>query len=417
MKLFTASLVVLVVFLVPNTLFAQESEENENSAEYVSLKYSYNFSHPRYLDRGNIAELAIAPISLVNGVVSEEFGNSSLTVKLSLSAVAVIIEGPVLKAAHEYGHFSAHSKGGFYDYAFEKDVRSFAGRRSFAYIVPRAYADGLGITDDYYANNDWDKVDAELKRRPDAYQRFWAAQYAGGLNEEEVIRTRLARRITDGRFSGLEAVPYFLAALSTIAYNENDLDEYVSALEKRGIGTSASQIKAISALRLLSGSSIAAAKIGYGWLSNSNVVTDISSVDMRTSVGTFKVYWPEVEAYLSEEGPTVKVIVPITPEFSGMEMRVSYEQALQSVKEGGLEIQQKLTSLLTVSATGFKSSDDGTWVEGGLTAKPIKWLELGLTAYRADGYTLHRDLYGATHSFNEDRESGLKATVGLSFAF
>ena len=49
--------------------------------------------------------------------------------------------------------------------------------------------------------------------------------------------------------------------------------------------------------------------------------------------------------------------------------------------------------------------------------RPIKWLELGLTAYRADGYTLHRDLYGATYSFNKDRESGVKATVGLSLAF
>ncbi len=418
MKLFTASLVALVVFLVPNVLFAQENEGGEKDAAYLNLRYSHNFSHSKFLDRDNIAELAMAPISLVNEVVSEEFGDSSLTIKLSLAVAAVIIEGPILKVAHEYGHFSAHSKGEFYDYAFEKDPISFR-KRSLSYIVPRVYADslGLGLVDDYYANNDWDKISAELKGRPDAYQRFWAAQYASGLNEEEVIRTRLAKRITDGQFFSLDTVPYFLTALSTITYNENDLDEYVSALEKRGISTSENQIRAISALRLLSGSSIVAAKIGYGWLSGNSVATDISSVDMKTSVGTFKMYWPEVETYLSEEGPTVKVVVPIIPEFSGMEMRVSYEQALQATKEGGLEIRQKLTSFLTASVASFKNSDDGTWCEGGMAVRPIKWLELGLTAYRADGYTLHRDLYGATYSFNKDRESGVKATVGLSLAF
>ena len=390
----------------------------------LELGYNRDFSHPDYLNRDLISTAEMAPMSLLHIGLESVTGNSIPPIKLGASLAAAIFDRAILHAGHEYGHLSAFSKAGYTDWRYDDGInltRQLDKDVSPSALFSDAFPSGditVGVSE-----SEWNDIDRRFGRGRDYYE-FSAAMEAGGLNQSEATRVNYRDRLLEGRFGLYDTVPYFGGTFSTLLYSSasGDLIDYVGALDAYGVHTSEGSVRLISLARFASGSSWAALgsyvqSVAYG---DSKDLFQPMTID-AWSGRNWTAYYPEFESWLSRRGPTVKAMLPIRHTDGGW----FFPSIEQSVAGGGMatEIGGYLkapissNSPLLAKLYAFANTEGGLWLEPGIGIKAADWLVLDLAGYWGNGYTFHRDIYGATYDFVDKAESGVKAgfTVFIKF--
>lgn len=387
--------------------------------QLLSFRYVHHPSYPRYVDRESVSGAAIGAMDLVHAGLREGEGDP-LVLRLVKWGFAAIVDEAVLFVAHEYGHLSSLSKSGHRDLLFGRtdepqsdwEAASPGGLLLNAFRAPQT-----GVT---LRESAWEDVRASFDGRPEAYNRFLAAMEAGGVNQEQAIVARYADRLRQGRLSFLDTIPYFLAATGTARYpldgGESDIEDYAALLEERGLETSGVRIKFLSAARMLSGSALAAARgiaVGFAGPRGEAVEPLELSVASRFSIG-----WPEIESYLTQIGPTLKLSVAARA--GDWTLIPSAEHLVvdgASVDELGLRVAGPLAPLVGAQAAFFRNSRGGLWAEAVVEIRPLEWLTL-LGGYRAGReYSFRRDLFGASNDSLEEREQGFLVGAAVAYRF
>lgn len=379
------------------------------------IGYRLNLSHPGHIDRENIAALAMASMDTVHLALQDE-ADDPFYLRIPKWGLAFGIDTAVRYVAHEYGHLSTFSKAGYRTALFgDKDtLLTTAPRASFG----KMFLDGFNPWSNSavsVSQSDWDQIVAEFGNDPVKLRRFRIAIKAGGLNQENVILDRYAERLLDGELSYLDAMPFVVSGAAVLRYptdmDMSDTGDYVAELRAAGYRTSDEQIKLLSAMTLLSGTSMAAFRGFYLGLTTARGGR-IEPFGLSLAPGV-DVFAPDLENYLSQYGPTLKP--SLTVRVSEWKIRPSYEQLFvggASMGEAGLSVRSPLWSFVALSGSAFRNSDGGSWLEGGVEILPLRWLSLGLGYAWAKGYSFHRDVYGASNDILERRERSLM--VGLS---
>lgn len=386
----------------------------------VEPAYRHNLSRPDFIDRRTIDDLALgandaAHLALWDG---GRDGWGARVIKWGLSLWFGVAATHVV---HEYGHISALSRCGC-DSALMGDVGSSLEEREQA-TVPRLFAQGLwpssgSLTPDAEG---WEGIEREFAGRPRDFNRFWLAVEAGGLNQEQAFAARYAERLREGRMSYLDTPVYLWAAFGTISYPsgtvESDIDDYVARLETEGRETSASRIKMLSALRFLGGAGLASFRGGFaGAFGNATGFVEPLSTE---AVDGLRVFWPDIETYLTLSGPTVKTSLPLRS--GDFTLLPSYERSFAAGgvdHEGGLVARAPFADgLIWLEAALYASDRGGIWRSGEVELRPIAWLSLIVGAEEGRGYTFRRDVYGSHETYVDGSEASLLLGVRLTLAF
>lgn len=404
----------------PDGISFPEPAPDGHRPQRVDLGYSYNVSHPAYLDRENIADLAIAPMDLIH-LGLQDNAEDPFYFRIPKWGAAAVVDMAILFAAHEYGHVSSISKSGYRSVVFG-DKNTYAteqkGTNPWALFV-EGLKGGAG-TAVSVSNDDWQHIDALFSNRPDELRTFTIAMKGGGLNEEEVVLDRYAERLWYGNLSFMDTIPIVVSSVATLTYpvsvELSDIADYSSLLKQQGLDVSPSRIKALSAVTILSGSTLAAlrgAALGLATRDRGEVIPFVFSPGDGVQVAA-----PDLENYLSEEGPTIKF--SCRTRIPGVELQPSYERLFvggKNLGEFGLVAKAPVLSLVEAEAAGFRNTDGGWWQELGVNLFVWKWLSLGLGYSWAWGYTFHRDLFGSTLEFLNPGERNLKLMFLLTSRF
>jgi len=190
----------------------------------------------------------------------------------------------------------------------------------------------------------------------------------------------------------------------------SDTGDYIDDLRDAGLRTTAGRLHTLSALTLLSGSSLAALRGVFLGVATSRGGT-VEPFVLRLEPSVF-LFAPELENFLSQYGPTLKPSLPAR--IYGVMIRPSYEQLFVTGKamgEAGLSVRAPLVSFLGIRGAGYRNSGGGTWLEGGLDVSPLSWLMLGIGYARAQDYSFHRDVFGANNDLLHPREGSLLLSV------
>jgi hypothetical protein len=324
---------------------------------------------------------------------------------------AFAIDTAVRYVSHEYGHLSSFSKAGYRTAVFgDKDsIDTTAPRASFG----KMFLNGFNPWDNSavsVSQSDWDRIVDDFGGDEEKLRRFRIVIKGGGLNQESVNLERYGDRLIDGRLSFLDTVPFIISGAAVLRYPASvelsDTGDYIDELRDSGLRTTVGRLHLLSGLTLLSGSMLAACRgaVLGGFTSRGGKVEPLflpvaSEVD---------VYAPDLENYLSQYGPTLKPSIPVR--IYGVLIRPSYEQLFvtgMTMGEVGLSARAPLTSFLSLTGSGFRNSRGGTWLEGAVDLAPLSWLVFSLGYARAEGYSFHRDVYGAENDILQKREGSL----------
>ena len=82
------------------------------------------------------------------------------------------------------------------------------------------------------------------------------------------------------------------------------------------------------------------------------------------------------------------------------------------MSETGLSVRGPILPFLAVRAAGYRNTDGGSWLEGGVDLLPVHWIALQLGYAWAREYSFHRDVYGASNDILKRAEAGFN--LGLS---
>jgi hypothetical protein len=386
----------------------------------VTFGYQVNLSNPVHLDRENIADLAIAPMDLLH-LGLQDSADDPFYFRIPKWGAAAVVDMAIFFTAHEYGHLSSISKSGYRSAVFggkNTYIADQKGTNPFDLFVEGLK--GGGGTAISVTNGDWQAIGALFAGQPDKLNSFLIAMKGGGLNQEGVILDRYADRLWEGKMSSLDTIPVGIGALSTLTYPSHvemsDIADYSSLLKAEGHDVSPSRIKVLSAVTLLSGSTLAAFRgAAVGFLGGSQEPVHPFEIAPAPHV---RIEAPDLENTLSETGPTLKASV--RARLGALELRPSYERLFvggKSMAEVGLSGRVPVTPFLHLDGAGFRNTDGGWWQEVGVDVRPWSWLTLGVGYSWAWAYTFHRDLYGSNNDLLEPRERNLKLSVGLSHRF
>lgn len=385
----------------------------------LSFSYRYHLSYPEYLDRENVAGGGMGVMDAIHFALREG-PEDPLALRLVKWGVAALLDEAVLFVSHEYGHISSFTRAGFRGAVFgdaEDPSSEWEGASPGSIFLTAFDGTHTGVS---LSDSDWQEVRQMFAAEPEKLSRFLISMEAGGLNQEQVVLSRYAGRLRDGRFSFLDTLPYFLAATGTVRYplssHESDLTDYVARLEERGIETSGGRVKLLSGLRLLSGTAVAAARGTWHGLAGRRGDA-VEPLELRLGEGA-RLSWPEFEAFLTEFGPTVKASVPLG--VGDWRLAPSYEHLWAgnvSMAEWGFRASAPVSAAVALHAALFRHSEGGSWLEGSLEVRPMSWLGLIVGYSRGRGYSFHRDIYGAVSELLEDRESGVTLGVSVSQRF
>ncbi len=382
------------------------------------IGFRWNLSHPDHMDRQGIAMAGTGLIDAIHQAV-DAIGPEKGTARALTWAAVGVADWMALSMAHEYGHMSSHSRLGCIRYRIGIDGEPpSAWRRATPESVFKAFM----ITNDAFITvspSDADRIARLLAGRPEDYLRYAASVEAGGVNQEQAVLGEYADRLLAGRFNPDDAVPYLVTALATATYppsENNDLADYAEALAARGIGTNETRIRALSLARLLGGTAWAAAR-GFAEAAGDCGTGGVEPVRIAR-IGSAEVLWPEVAACLSEFGPTLQVGVPVMGETWSLHPAWQHVVAEGvSLGEAGLRVEKTLHPLLAVEGLAVVNTEAGGWIEAGVRIRPLSWLSLQAGYAFGHGYTIHRDVYGATPDYLEENESSVRLGVTARLTF
>jgi hypothetical protein len=371
------------------------------------------------LDRVAVARAEMGAIDTFHSLTAAIRPDDAVGRSLALAATAAF-DWLVLKMGHEYGHISSFSRfecGHFrigYNGKADSEWKSATVRNVFKAVM---HIDSSFVTVDLA---EFEAIRQSLAGRPSDFHRAVASIEAGGLNQDQAVLSGYADRLLDGRFNPDDAVPYFLASMTTALYPasgwQSDLADYVDALRRGGIDTDARTIQALSLARLLSGSAWAAAR-GFAASYRDGTATRVEPLRLAR-IGGGDLLWPEVASPLSEFGPTLKLSVPVLGET--WTVTASYQHVIAggvSLGEWGVRASKTLHDRLTLHGTACVSTEGGSWLEAGVALKPVSWLSLDAAYVSGRGYTIHRDVNGATVDYLDENESGVKLGISTRIAF
>src|SRR5205085_752175 len=117
----------------------------------------------------------------------------------------------------------------------------------------------------------------------------------------------------DGQLSYLDTMPFIISGAAVLKYpvriEMSDIGDYITELKDSGLKTSAGQLHVLSAVTLLSGSSLAAFRGFFlGLATGAGGMVE----PFKLPVGEhLEIFAPELENYLSIFGPTLKPSIPI----------------------------------------------------------------------------------------------------------
>jgi len=255
---------------------------------------------------------------------------------------------------------------------------------------------------------------------PQKLNRFTIQIKGGGLNQEAVNLDRYTDRLLDGHLSFLDTAPFIISGAAVLRYPASvelsDTGDYIDELHDAGLRTTVGRLHTLSALTLLSGSTLAAVRgavVGGVTARGGTVEPFFLPVASRVVV-----YAPELENYLSQFGPTLKPSVPVR--VYGVLLRPSYEQLFVSGKtmgEFGLSARAPLASFLSLSGSAYRNSTGGTWFDSSVDVLPLSWLALTLGYARGEDYSFHRDIYGASNYILRRREGSLILAISAGDSF
>jgi hypothetical protein len=257
---------------------------------------------------------------------------------------------------------------------------------------------------------DWDRIVDDFGNDEDKLRRFRIQIKGGGLNQEAANLERYTDRLLDGRLSYLDTAPYFISGAAVLRYPASvelsDTADYVDELRNAGLRTTVGRMHTLSALTLLSGSTLAALRGAViGGLTSRGGVVEPFALPVASRV---VLYAPELENYLSEFGPTLKPSVPVR--VYGVLIRPSYEQLFVSGKtmgEFGLSARAPIVEFLSLSGSVYRNSGGGTWFDSSVDVLPLSWLAFTLGYARGEDYSFHRDVYGASNDILRRREGSV----------
>lgn len=379
------------------------------------FSFRYNVSYPRHIDRGNIATLSMASMDVVHFAL-QDAADDPFYFRLPKWGAAFAIDSAIRYVAHEYGHLSTFSKAGYRQATFgDKDtIQTSAPKASFGKML----LNGFNPFDDSavsVSQSDWDRIVAEFGEDPAKLGRFRISVKAGGLNQEGVVLEHYAERLREGGMSYLDTMPFVIGGAAVLRYPVNmsmsDVGDYITELRAQGQRTTAGQLHRMSAATLLSGSTLAALRGFFiGLTTARGGMVEPFALPLGADA---KVFAPDLENFLSQYGPTLKPSVPF--KVGDWRISPSYEILVAggaSMAEAGLEGRGLILPFLALSGAGYRNSDGGSWLEGGLEVFPVSWISLTMGYAWARDYSFHRDVYGANNDLLQRSEASVY--VGLT---
>jgi hypothetical protein len=379
------------------------------------LSFQIPLFHPEVIDPVNVARLQVSLESVLHATLDDTIRGTKLHIKAVFLAGVLLFDRTVAKVGHELGHMAVYSRAGYSDFRLAvgaQDPEPLTARELFINSLTPFRRVSVGIPDD-------DTLDARQRFSGTAFDEFNAATFAAGLNQEQIHLNHYRDRVLRHQFGFFDTVPYTIESLSTLLYSgaENaDLEGYRSHLDAAGFTTSIPRMKAISMVRLLSGSAVSAASGFYRAMTEEAYDGFAPRVIARLEGWT--VLWPEFESFLSRRGPTVRASLPLRA--GGFLIVPGLEQSIAdggSATEAGVEASRRLAPWLDARASLFAASDRGYWAEAGVAVKPSATASVSLAYHVADRYTFHREMYGETLDLIHRAERGLMLGMSLVFRF
>ncbi len=373
------------------------------------------------MDRHTVTDLAVGTMDLTH-LGLQDNGGDAWTVRTVKWGLSIWFGVATTHVVHEYGHISSLSRAGF-NTALMGEVGEPSSDREDATLT-RLFAQGLWPTVGRalsLSEDDWGELQTRFEGRPQDFNRFWLAVESAGLNQEQILATRYATRLHEDRLSYLDTPSYIWASLGTILYSatvvESDIADYVTLLRNEGREVSASRIKALSGLRLIGGAGVASLRGSFsGALGNGGGYVEPLAVDVADDV---RVFWPELESYLTSSGPTLKAALPIRP--GGLTILPSYERSFATGgvdHEAGLRTRSPfLDGLLWLEGAIYYSDQGGVWRSAEAELRPIAWLALLIGIEEGRGYTFRRDVFGSRETFTDGSEQSLLLGLRVTLAF
>lgn len=381
----------------------------------------YNLSQPKFVDRQTVTDLSVGTMDLVH-LGLQDNGGDPWAVRGVKWGLSIWFGFASTHVVHEYGHISAMSRAGFSS-ALMGEVGSPASEREDA-TVSRLFVQGLWPTIGRalsLSEDDWSELQTRFEGRPEDYNRFWMTVETGGLNQEQILATRYATRLHEDRLSYLDTPGYLWASLATIMYSatvvESDIADYITLLNNEGRDVSASRVKALTGLRFLGGTGVASLRASFlGAFGNAGGYVEPLAVNLGEDV---RLFWPELESYLTSSGPTLKAALPVRP--GGWMILPSYERSFAT---GGVEHEAGLRTrapflgeLLWLEGAIYYSDQGGVWRSAEVELRPLAWLSLLVGAEDGHGYTFRREVFGSRETFMDGSEQSLLLGLRVSLAF
>lgn len=417
-----AAAILAVLAAASSPAFAQapagSAPKDPSAARTVPSTVEFSYVIPintDVLDPVGLARFQVSLESLLHATLDNSVKGAGPLVKGAFFTGVLFFDRTVAKVGHEYGHVAIFNRAGYSHFfltAGGHDPEPLTFHEVFINsIVPvRHLAVEIPLDD---------LLDAETRFTGRDFEEFMAATFAGGLNQEQIHLNMYRERVLRHQFGFFDTAPYLIETLSTPLYtgsHDSDIGRYVDRLDNAGFSTSVSAVKAISMVRLLSGSAISAGIGFYHTMTGDSFDGYAPRVVAR--VGDWTVLWPEFESFMSRRGPTVRASLPLrTAGFlilPGLE--TSFAEG-RSEFEGGLEASRPVAPWLDVRGNLFVGTERGFWTEAGVALKPAPWVSVLLSYHVADRFTFRRDIYGETFDFEHRAERGLQAGLSLLFKF
>ncbi len=395
------------------------AERSTSPAPLPELQFTYVSVNPLLLDRLDLASWQEAGGDLLHAVIGYD-SRDPVWLKTFRLAAAGSVQLAIDFTAHEFGHISSFSRAGTRHLALGSEDQVAADWESPTLVDFLTGAFERSPAPVTVSASDWKALEAVFAGRPRAYAEFMVLTEAGGLNQEQVALAGRAERLGGDGLSILEAVPFLLAATSTLRYpstaEHSDLADYLDRLQELGVRSDLTTIKVLSTFRFLSGSGLSLMGAFVSDLAGSGRGR---AAPIRQELGeTSHVDWPEFESYLSRYGPTLKTTVAVR--IGSMDLWPSYERSFaggESTHEVGLRVRADLAPGLRLLGAAFAGDEGGRWIEGGVEARPLGWLVLNASYVHGSDYTVHREVFGANLPMIDSSESGLRLTLGVTWAF